>query len=83
LNYYQAQELLTAVKHGRPTPIRDINMALYLTGDYCGPLCEDGLEPCFDRPCKVSSEGDGKGRNWFVGRTWQASSPENQGAEGC
>jgi len=83
LNYYQAQELLTAVKYGQPATLRDINLALYLTGDYCGPLCEDGLELSFDRPCSPQSEGVGERRDWFVGRTWQGSSQENQGAERC
>lgn len=83
MNYYQAQELLTAVKHGRPTTIRDINMALYLTGDYCGPLCEDGFEPCNDRPCKVSGEGVREARAWMLGGAGQNGGGQTQGAERC
>jgi len=81
LNYYQAQELLTAVKHGRPTSIRDINMALYLTGDYCGPLCEDGFEPCDYRSCEVSSEGVGEPRTWMLGGFGEDGGLKAQGVE--
>jgi len=83
LNYYEAQELLTAVKHGRPTTIRDINMALYLTGDYCGPLCSNGDEPCDDRPCEVSREGDGVRSTWVLGGAGQDGGGQTQGAKRC
>ena len=36
VNYYQAQELLEGVKHGRPATIEAINKALELTGDLGG-----------------------------------------------
>ena len=83
MNYYQAQELLTAVKHGRPTPIRDINMALYLTGDYCGPLCEDGNALWVDKPCEVSGEGIGESRAWVLGGAGQDGGGQTQGAKRC
>jgi len=83
LNYYQAQELLTAVKHGRPTTIRDINMALYLTGDYCGPLCEDGDALWNDRPRKISGKGVGEPRAWMLGGSGQDGVGQTQGAERC
>lgn len=33
MNYFEAIELLDKVKHGHPASIRDINFALFLTGD--------------------------------------------------
>ena len=33
MNYFEAIELLDKVKHGYPASIRDINFALFLTGD--------------------------------------------------
>ena len=83
MNYYEAQELLTAVKHGRPTTIRDINMALYLTGDYCGPLCEDGNASWLDRPCEVSCSANGVRSTWVLGGAGQDGGGQTQGAERC
>jgi len=79
LNYYQAQDLLTAVKHGRPTTLDEINMALYLTGDLCGALCSDGTDEGGDRPCKVSSSQDGVGRNWPMDWSGQTGGQAHQG----
>jgi len=33
VNYFEAVDLLDKVKHGHPASIRDINFALFLTGD--------------------------------------------------
>ena len=33
MNYFEAIDLLDKVKHGYPASIRDINFALFLTGD--------------------------------------------------
>jgi len=83
LNYFQAQDLLTAVKHGRPTTLKEINLALFLTGDLCGSLCEDGNESWCDRPCTLYGQGLGKRANTIVDRTWQAGSHANQGDQRC
>ena len=83
MNYYQAQELLTAVKHGRPTRLIEINMALYLTGDLCGALCSDGTDCGGDRPCEIHGATDGERRDWAMDWIGQVSGEKNQGDQRC
>lgn len=83
MNYYEAQELLEAVKYGRPTTIREINLALFLTGDLCSPLCDDGFDERMDRLCESESQGAGGRRDWLMDRAWQTRSAENKGDQGC
>lgn len=81
MNYYEAQELLEAVKHGRPTSIAEINLALYLTGDLCTPLCDHGFDERMDRLRQSQGQGIGKGSNWSLGGIGENGSSENQGTQ--
>jgi len=83
LNYYEAQELLEAVKHGRPTSIAEINLALYLTGDLCTPLCNDGFDERMDRLRQSQSQGTGETRDRSVEGSGQDGRPENEGNPKC
>lgn len=57
MNYFEAIDLLDKVKHGYPASIRDINFALFLTGDLDAEL-KLPIGCSGDRSERETKEGD-------------------------